>query len=262
MSSASVPTIRLANAVEVGNFVARKIASAIAESDSNPVVLGFPSGRTPRPTIAALALIASEENLDLSRVHILLMDDYVWEISPGKFENVAETEHFSCRKFAKDELLTVINSGLEDSKRIRESNLHAPDAANPLAYENLINELGGIDIFILASGTSDGHVAFNGPGASRNSLTSVMKLAEKTRTDNLLTFPEFKSIDEVPSFGVSVGISTIADKSRLAIMILTSAEKQEAFRTINAATKYDPNWPATVVVECQEGLIVVDELAG
>lgn len=262
MSSPTVPVIKLKDATEVGDFVARKIAAAVSQAGSKTVVLGFPSGRTPRPTIKAFAEIARRENLNLSKVHILLMDDYVWKTQTGSFENVADTEHFSCRKFAKDEMLEVINLGLEQAAQIKRENLHAPDAANPSAYESLIDELGGIDIFILASGTSDGHVAFNGPGASRDSLTSVMRLAEKTRNDNLLTFPDFKSIDEVPKFGVSVGISTIADKSKVAIMILTSAEKKEAFQTISSATKYDSNWPATVVVECREGLIVVDELAG
>ena len=262
MSRPPVPVTKLKDASTVGEFVARKIAAAINQAGPRPLVLGFPSGRTPRPTIKALAQIAREEKLDLSNVHILLMDDYVWENSSNRFENVGVHEHFSCRKFAKDEMLSVINDGLEEQKQIRLENLHAPSAADPGAYELLIDELGGIDIFILASGTSDGHVAFNGPGASRDSLTSVMRLAEKTRNDNLLTFPDFKSIDEVPKFGVSVGISTIADKSKMAIMILTSAEKKEAFQTISSATKYDPNWPATVVVECQEGLIVVDELAG
>lgn len=262
MSRPEVPIIKLKDASEVGEFVARKIAASIIQAGPKRIVLGFPSGRTPRPTIKSLAQIVRDEELDLSKVHILLMDDYVWESSSNGFENVGINEHFSCRKFARDEMLAVINEGLEKAKQIKPENLHAPDAANPGAYEILIDELGGIDIFILASGTSDGHVAFNGPGAARDSLTSVMKLAEKTRNDNLLTFPDFKSIEDVPRFGVSVGISTIADKSRLAIMILTSSEKKEAFRTISSATEYDPNWPATVVVECQEGLIVVDELAG
>jgi glucosamine-6-phosphate deaminase len=262
MSSTSIPIIRLKDSDSVGEFVAQKIATAIREAGSKPLVLGFPSGRTPRPTIRALAQIASIESLDLSQVHILLMDDYVWQEPNGRFKNVSLTEHFSCRKFAQDELLTLINAKLDKSKQIKLENLHAPDAANPMDYETLIDALGGIDIFILASGSSDGHVAFNGPGAARLSLTSVMALAEETRSDNLLTFPDFKSIEEVPRFGVSVGISTIADKSRLAIMILTSKEKREAFQTISSARKYDPAWPATVVVECREGMIVVDELAG
>jgi len=201
MSSTSIPIIRLKDSDSVGEFVAQKIATAIREAGSKPLVLGFPSGRTPRPTIRALAQIASIESLDLSQVHILLMDDYVWQEPNGRFKNVSLTEHFSCRKFAQDELLTLINAKLDKSKQIKLENLHAPDAANPMDYETLIDALGGIDIFILASGSSDGHVAFNGPGAARLSLTSVMALAEETRSE-------------------------------------------------------------TVVVECREGMIVVDELAG
>jgi len=67
------------------------------------------------------------------------MDDYVWQEPEGNFKNVSLAEHFSCRKFAHEELLALINAGLEKPRQINLANLHAPDAADPMAYENLID---------------------------------------------------------------------------------------------------------------------------
>jgi len=89
VSSALVPIIKLRDSDSVGEFVSQRIATAIKKSGSNRLVLGFPSGRTPRPTIKALAQIARREMLDLSQVHILLMDDYVWQEPEGNFKNVS-----------------------------------------------------------------------------------------------------------------------------------------------------------------------------
>ena len=47
-----------------------------------------------------------------------------------------------------------------------------------------------------------------------------MPLAEETRRDNMQTFPDFRSLDDVPRFGVTVGIDTIARHSRQAVMIV------------------------------------------
>ena len=127
MSSTPVPIIKLKDSDSVGEFVGQKIATAIKQAGSNRLVLGFPSGRTPRSTIKALAQIAHKEMLDLSQVHILLMDDYVWQEPEGKFKNVSLSEHFSCRKFAHEELVTLINAGLEKPRQINLANLHAPD---------------------------------------------------------------------------------------------------------------------------------------
>ena len=75
-------------------------------------------------------------------------------------------------------------------------------------------------MFILASGASDGHIAFNPSGSDRTSRSRIVPLAEATRLDNMATFPDFTAIDEVPLFGVTVGIDTIAGESKAATMIV------------------------------------------
>ena len=80
-----------------------------------------------------------------------------------------------------------------------------PDPADPEEYDKRIADVGGIDLFLLASGTSDGHVAFNPAGTPVGTRTRVVGLTEQTRRDNLTTFPTFGGLDEVPLYGVTVG---------------------------------------------------------
>jgi glucosamine-6-phosphate deaminase len=72
-------------------------------------------------------------------------------------------------------------------------------------YDDLIKNKGGIDIQILGIGTN-GHIAFNEPGSSRDSLTRKVELTENTRKDNSRFFD---SIDDVPTHAYTMGIESI-----------------------------------------------------
>ncbi|MFK4728749.1 6-phosphogluconolactonase [Agromyces mediolanus] len=258
----TVPEIRiLSDADAVAEFVAGRIADGIerARAAGADYVLGCPSGRTPLPTYRALARLVRERGLAISHLRIAIMDDYVVE-ADGGFRNVDLDAHNSCRRFIRDEVVGALNAAAAD-EGMAADRLLQPDPADPEAYDALLREAGGIDCFLLASGAGDGHVAFNPPGSPRESGSRVVRLAEQTRIDNLGTFPGFGSLDAVPSHGVTVGIGTIAGLSRSAVMIITTAEKQQAFERITAASAYDPAWPATVIAECAGALVVADRAA-
>src|SRR5690606_39244836 len=127
-----------------------------------------------------------------------------------------------------------------------------PDPADAANYDLRLADAGGVDLFLLASGAGDGHIAFNPPGSARDSLSRIVKLAEQTRRDNLATFPDFGSLDEVPTHGVTIGIGSIAELSKSVAMIVWGEAKRTAYRRIADARFYDPSWPATIVVECRQ----------
>jgi glucosamine-6-phosphate deaminase len=89
----------------------------------------------------------------------------------------------------------------------------------------------------------------------------VVELAEPTKRDNLATFPDFAGLEEVPRYGVTVGVATIRDQSRRAVMVAHGAGKAEAARRLIAAEAYDPSWPATVVSDCARPALYLDEAA-
>ena len=215
--------------------IGERVADLILERDA--VVLGCPAGRTPVPIYEALA-----RRVDVSRFRIVMMDEYVVD---GQWAPI-DAPH-SCRGFI--------------ARYFPMENVHTPDPADPLAYEDVIDSLGGVDLFILALGSTDGHVAFNPPGSSADSRTRVIELSEETRRDNLGTFPSFGSLDEVPRHGVSVGLGTIVDKSRSAVLVAHGAHKADAVAHTLALDHFDASWPASIIYNCANPSIVVDAAA-
>jgi glucosamine-6-phosphate deaminase len=199
----------------------------------------------------------AEAEVSLAHVVIVMMDDYLIE-RRGGFDHVDAESHFSCRRFARDEIVAVLNGTLPAARRITPDRVWFPDPKNPAAYDDRIAASGGIDFFILASGAGDGHVAFNPQGSARDSRSRIVPLAEQTRRDNMKTFPDFTSLDQVPGHGVTVGIDTIARHSKAAAMVLWGADKAHAFQRISAAPDYDPDWPATVIAACRNGELLAD----
>jgi glucosamine-6-phosphate deaminase len=205
-------------------------------------------------------MIAAQQ-LSLAHVTIVMMDDYLVRAGDG-FEHVDADSHFSCRRFAREEIAGLLNGSLCADQRITPDRIWFPDPDAPDAYDARIAKSGGIDFFILASGASDGHVAFNPQGSARESVSRIVPLAEATRRDNMNTFPGFRSIDEVPSHGITVGIDTIARQSKAAAMVLWGKEKKRAFQRISSARGYDPAWPASVIAICRNAELLTDRDAG
>jgi glucosamine-6-phosphate deaminase len=228
--------------------------------DSRQVLLGCPGGRSLRLTYQELGVRAAQEVADFSRLVILMMDEYLVG-QRGKLRACDPDAHYSCRRFGHEQIRDTLNAGVSPERQIPAKNVWLPDPADPLDYERRIEMAGGIALFLLASGASDGHVAFNPPGSPRESRTRIVPLAESTRQDNLRTFPEFKTLEEVPGHGVSVGIATIAELSRRAVLVLTGADKRLAAQRIAAARAYDPTWPSTVIHECRNARILMDQAA-
>jgi glucosamine-6-phosphate deaminase len=224
-------------------------------------LLGCPSGRSLRGTYQALARRAAEANDNLSHVVIVMMDEYLDTDGKGSFVTCPINVHYSCLGYAFREIQAPINRDLPADACIPDHHLWIPDPANPGEYEERLASSGGVDLFLLASGASDGHVAFNPPGTGLDSETRIIPLAEETREDNLATFPQFKSLADVPTHGVSVGLGTIARLSREAVLVMHGEGKRESARRVQAAAGFDAAWPATMIHECRRGHICLDKAA-
>jgi glucosamine-6-phosphate deaminase len=243
----------------LGAALAEEIAAGIerARRAGRRYVLGCPGGRSARSTYQALARLVV--GADLDHLVIAMMDDYVEPALDGGWQHVPADAHYSCRRFAREEIVAPLDAAA--ARPIRPSNVWLPDPADLPAYRRRLETAGGVDHFIVASGASDGHVAFVTPGTPLDSDVSVIELADSTRRDNMATFPEFASLDEVPTHGVSVGLGTIAQLSRRVTLVIHGAGKHEAAQRVLAATDHDPAWPATVIQRCPGARIWLDEAA-
>jgi glucosamine-6-phosphate deaminase len=249
------------DAVALGGALAEDIVAGIERSrrSNRQFVLGCPGGRSARTTYQALARLVAGHDLD--HVVIAMMDDYVERAPDGTWQHVPANAHYSCRRFAVEEIVAPLNAGADPSHRIPPAHVWLPDPADPPAYARRLTVAGGVDHFIVASGASDGHVAFVRPGTPFESDVSIVALAETTRRDNLATFPDFRALDDVPTHGVSVGLGTIARLSRRVTLVMHGATKHDAAQRVLAATDHDPGWPATFIHRCPGAHIWLDEAA-
>jgi glucosamine-6-phosphate deaminase len=245
---------------EIGRHLAARILEGIEDAAHRNAryVLGCPGGRSLRSTYRALAVAARQRpDIDLSPLTIAMMDDYL-ETANGGLVQVPANVHFSCRRFAYEEIIGPLAGlpGAPDPDRV-----WFPNPANPAAYDDLLTDAGAIDLFLLASGASDGHVAFNPPGSDEDSNTRVVKLAETTREDNLHTFPEFAGLSEIPTHGVTIGLGSIVRLSQSAALVCSGKHKRATVRRVLEGQTFDPTWPATIIHHCKAGELLVDRSA-
>jgi len=254
----TTPTRELPTAEAIGEYLAPRLLQRIesARLSRKRFHLGCPTGRTPRPIYAAMARLLSEKPQDVSPLVLVMMDEYLVPTESG-FEYAAAENSWSCHHFAHVEIADRLNESLPSKQHLQGESIWFPDPRKPEAYDRRIAEAGGIDFFILASGASDGHVAFNPPGSARNTRTRIIALSEETRRDNLQTFPTFGTLAEVPSHGISVGIDTIAS-AKEAVMVVWGAAKRLTLDRIRSAERYEPDWPATVIHEVKTREILCD----
>ncbi|PWJ47596.1 glucosamine-6-phosphate deaminase [Quadrisphaera granulorum] len=250
-----VPLIK-PDAESVGEHVASLVAQRLHASGPHPFLLGCPSGRSAHPTYRALARRAAA-GLDVSRLVVVLMDEYL-QVDASGFSRIDPQRSYSCLGFGEREILAPLAAACAAAGTTPPREIWVPDPNDPDEYDHRISAAGGVDLFLLATGATDGHIALNQPGTARAAMTHVAALGEATRRDNMGTFAELTSLEKVPTHGVTVGVDTIASLSREVVMIVTGEHKRTALQRIAAADSYDPTWPSTIAVECKAPTLVAD----
>ena len=233
------------DAARLGEAVAQRILDRLTAGSA---IIGFPAGRSATPVAAAL----KQSGARLDGLQIVMMDEYVTR-QGSRWELLDPNTPHSCIGWARRNLLDPLGLG--------PTSLLTPDPNQPEAFKQQILDRGGIDLFLLASGQGDGHVALNGPGTPRHAPTRVVELPESTRRDNMSTFPHLQSPADVPAYGVTIGTAELVELSHSAVMLLWGENKAYAFDRITRADSYDPLWPATIVHDCRNPLIYADEEA-
>ena len=222
------------------------------------LVLGCPGGRSLKKTYYYLGILSFKHKISLDKLTLVMMDEYVLKKN-NKFFLVNPKNHYSCVRFANNVIKKLLNYKKNKSNSLKRNKILFPSVEKPDNYDKIIRDLGGIDIFLLASGSSDGHVAFNNAYSSVNQKTHITKLSISTRTDNMKTFPQFNTLNEVPKFGLTVGLKTIFSLSKTAILVLAGKEKRDAFNKITSMQKFNKSWPASIIHKCRNKKIYIDK---
>ena len=185
------------------------VASKLRERPD--AVFMIPTGTTPLGMYRELVREHEEEGLSFARATFFNLDEYLGlpPDHPASY-HVYMQENFYGRVDIEPE------------------RIHVPDGfvADPEAecerYEREIRAAGGVDLCVLGIGRN-GHIGFNEPGASFDSRTRVVRLAETTRRVNATDFEG----DRAPERAISVGMRTISD-SREVLLLASGANKAQA----------------------------------
>lgn len=219
---AGISLIRAESAAHVGEQAATLVTEQLRQKPASIIV--FPTGNTPKPMYEFLRRTPAPLWRDS---HLFHLDEYIYPegVSP-KAERYAD--------YMKRELWGHV-PGVK--------HYLADRIASPEAYEAELLALGqgGPDLVILGIGTN-GHIAFNEPNASPESLARVVNLSASTQRAN---FKENAGKPGYPVRAVTMGLKTIL-RARHILLLATGQDKRDIVRrALNPATPPDPAIPAS-----------------
>lgn len=226
--------------------MSRKAANILsAQVILNPnSVLGLATGSTPIGMYKQLVSWYNKGDLDFSQVKSVNLDEYV---------GLAPDHDQSYRYFMQTNLFNHVN--------IDPANTNVPDglAADPgeacRRYNQIIRDLGGIDIQVLGMG-HNGHIGFNEPGDAFELETHVVDLQESTIEANARFFA---SKDEVPKKAITMGIKNIMQARQ--ILVLVSGEGKADIVKTAFTGPVTPRVPASILQLHPNVVLVGDKAA-
>ncbi len=232
----------------MSKWAAEHVIKRINEFNPTPdhkFVLGLPTGSSPEGMYAELVKACKEGRVSFKNVLTFNMDEYVGlpEAHPESYHSFMARnlfDHIDCPK----ENIHILNG-------------NAPDLEAECAhYEQMIQEAGGIDLFLGGIGP-DGHIAFNEPCSSLASRTRVKTLTTDTIIANSRFFDG--DVNKVPTTALTVGVGTVLDARE--VMILVNGHGKA--RALQAAVEgpVTQMWTISALQTHRHGIIVCDEAA-
>lgn len=210
--------------IAAGNYMCGQV---LQKPDS---VLGLATGSTPLKPYGQMIDLYKKGVVDFSKVTTFNLDEYV---------NLDVNDKNSYHSFMHENLFDHINIP-EESINFLNGNASDPEKECE-EYENKIKKAGGIDIQLLGIG-SNGHIAFNEPSDCFQRWSHVVNLKESTVKDNSRFF---KSIEEVPTHAVTMGIGSIMQAKKILIIAIGENKAKAIKQLING--NVTPQCPASVL---------------
>ncbi len=229
-------------------WAARYIAKAIHDfgpTAEKPFVLGLPTGSSPVGTYKQLVAMHKRGELSFRHVVTFNMDEYI-----GLPEDHPQSYH----AFMWDNLFSHVDI---PRNQVHIPNGNASDIEEECAmYEHKIADFGGIRLFLGGVG-SDGHIAFNEPFSSLESITRVKSLTHDTKVMNSRFF--CNDISKVPSTAITVGVRTIMN-AREVVLLVNGYGKARALQAV-VEGPVSHEWTCSALQMHPKAMIVCDEAA-
>lgn len=236
--------LHVARSVEEWNQISAQVIAGVIRERPD-AVLGLATGNTPIGTYQQLVAMYQAGQLDFAKVRTFNLDEYL-DIDP---------EHpASFISFMKQHLFDRVNL---DPSRTHIPKSNPEDAESEAAsYSRLLQSHGPCDLQVLGIGTN-GHIGFNEPGTSFDSVTSVVQLAESTRQANAPAFGGDPA--KVPSRAITMGIGEIMTAKKI-LLLANGAGKADIMRAALEG-EVTEQVPASVLQRHPDLVVVCDEAA-
>ena len=228
---------------EMSTAAANIVAEQIKAKPNS--VLGLATGSTPVGMYKKLIEMNKAGEIDFSDITTVNLDEY-YPIDPENNQ--------SYRYFMNDNLFDHINI---DKER---TNLLYGLAEDPdrecERYEQLIKDLGGIDIQVLGIG-QNGHIAFNEPEENLYLHTHKTALTESTIKANSRFFSEGEIM---PTASLTMGMGTIFAAKKI-ILLINGKSKKAAFEQLTT-DRFNTSCPATILKLHPDVTVIYDAEVG
>lgn len=204
--------------MQSAKFVAKNLLK-----DSKKISIGLATGSTPTGMYDILVPI----------INLGIFNDRVFYYNIDEYCNIDLNKNGTCKKYLLDNFYIKVS--------INAKNIYFLDEFNYKNYDNVISDFGGFDVLILGIG-KNGHIAYNEPGTSFNSLTHIQELSVESKMQHEV---DFGSIDNVPEKAVTIGIKTIMN-SKCILLMASGKEKAEIIKK-SLKGEIDEQVPASVL---------------
>ncbi|MDP4553013.1 glucosamine-6-phosphate deaminase [Alkalihalobacillus macyae] len=237
--------MRIIEAIDYEHMSSLAARYLIEKISTKPeLILGLATGGTPEGTYKRLIEDHRMNGTSYKEITTYNLDEYVG-FSPDNPN--------SYHAFMYKNLFSELD--------IQENNVHLPNGVaidlveECKAYEERIEENGGIDIQLLGMG-SNGHIGFNEPGTSFEANTHLVELTQSTREANARFFTD---IDDVPREAITMGIATIMRSKEILLLVSGETKRNALKELLNGDVR--ESFPASVLNRHPNVTIIADQKA-
>lgn len=203
-------------------------------------VIALPTGKTPIDLYHNLITQTKAKTVNWNSLIIFILD----VMYPQKVKDPLSYDAFIHKHLLNNINLPLNNFYILDSETKDPEN----ECAN---YEKNINDAGGLDLAILGVG-KNGHIAFNEPGSSFESVTRKVKLTDQTRITN-------GGIDKIPEYGLTMGIKTIMSAKKIFLLAKGKSKTEIVKNAVQGPISTD--CPASILQTHPDCTFFLDEEA-
>ncbi len=225
--------IKVENPEKGAEIILQQLKEGLEEKRSH--VLGLATGSTMIPVYKKWV----ESDLDFSGTTTFNLDEYVGisAESPNSYAYFMAEHLFNHKNFKQVNLLNGLAENQEEECG---------------RFEALLKEY-PLDLQLLGVG-ENGHIAFNEPGTSFDSVTHVAKLTESTLEVNSRIFGHD---EKMPDTALTMGIQSIIGSKKI-ILLAYGEKKREALTKLLEGT-ITTEWPITKLLH-HDNLTVITDL--